>query len=473
MIWPMSDTEYDVIVVGGGPPGENAAARARRGGLSAVLVESELVGGECSYWACMPSKALLRPVELRDAVKRMPGLSEPQIAVARVLARRDDFTSHHDDKWQVQWLTSEGIDLVRGHGRLAGERRVEVTDAAGGRRALTARHAVVLATGTTATVPPIPGLREARPWTSREATNVRDVPRRLFVLGGGVVAVEMAQAMRGLGSEAVTIAEMAPGLLGRMEPFAGELLADRLRADGVDVRLGAEVTGVRRDGAAVTVTFDGTDPVEAEEILVAVGRTPGTVDAGVETVGLRPGDYVRTDDTMRAEGVHGGWLYAIGDVTGRALLTHMGKYQARVCGDVIAARATGQPVDAPRFHATADDAMVPQVVFTDPQCASVGLTEDQARDRGLDVRSVEYEIGNVAGAALHADGYGGRAKLVVDEARSVLVGATFVGPDVADLLHSATVAVVGEVPLDRLWHAVPSYPTISEVWLRLLEAYGL
>ncbi|MER5644051.1 NAD(P)/FAD-dependent oxidoreductase [Streptosporangium sp. NPDC002524] len=469
----MSD-EFDVVVVGAGPAGENVADRAVRGGLTAAIVERELAGGECSYWACIPSKALLRPVDLAAEVSRVPGLTMGPIDTAAVLARRDEAVSHFDDAGQVEWIRSVPAEFVRGHGRLDGPGRVVVTAKDGSVRTLTARRAVVLATGTGATVPPIPGLAEASPWTSREVTAAKSVPGRLAVLGGGVVACEMAQAMHGLGARETTVLARS-GLLGRMEPFAGELVATSFAEAGITVRTGVKVARVERPvpGGPVTVHLSEGPPVEADELLVATGRHPATDDIGLETVGLEAGSTIEVDDSMRATGVPGGWLYAVGDINGRALLTHMGKYQARVCGDVIAARAKGEPDELPGLRDTADAYGAPQVVFTDPQVASVGRTEAEARAEGFDVRVVEYDLARVSGAYLQGDGYRGRAKAVVDERRRVLLGVTFAGPAVGEMLHSATIAVVGEVPLDRLWHAVPSYPTVSEIWLRLLETYGL
>lgn len=466
--------EYDLIVLGGGPVGENVADRAVQGGLTAIIVESELVGGECSYWACMPSKALLRSAQALRAAQHVAGASQAvtgKLDVRAVFDRRDSFTSNWSDDGQVQWLDSAGIDLARGHGRLTGEREVTVTDADGGERVLRARHAVAISTGSDAVIPPIDGLSEASPWTSREATSAEELPESLAVIGGGVVAVEMATAYAALGSTVTVIARS--GLLGGMEPFAGERVEAGLKELGVDVRTSTGTTSVRRDDSGVTITLDGGDEIVAAEVLVATGRSPRSGDIGLEVVGLEPGRWIETDDTLRVPGSE--WLYAVGDVNGRVLLTHQGKYQGRAAGDVIAARAKGEDVDdSPwgRHVATADHAAVPQVTFSMPEVGSVGLTEAAAREAGTAVRAVDYDLGWVAGASLYEDGFAGQARLVVDTDRDVVIGATFVGPEVAELVQAATIAIVGEVPIARLWHAVPSYPTISEIWLRLLEGYG-
>jgi dihydrolipoamide dehydrogenase len=456
----MAEREFDAIVVGAGPAGEVCAGRIADGGLDVAIVEGHLIGGECSFYACMPSKALLRPGELLAEVRRVPGASEAvtgTLDAAAALARRDEVVHDLDDSSQVPWLEDKGIELFRGRGALDGERRVRVGD-----DTLTARRAVVIATGSDAAVPPIEGLREVGPWTNREGTTADEVPGSLVILGGGPVGVELSQAWRSLGAE-VSLVEGEERLLPREEPFAGLQLADALHEAGVAVRTGTRAASVRReDNGRVTVELEDGESLEGDEILVAIGRRPRVDGLGLESVGIEADGYLDTDDRLRVG--ERDWLYAIGDVNGRVLLTHMGKYQARVAADNVLGR------DA---VATSDHHAVPRVVFSEPQVAAVGRTLSQALDEGIDARAVDVDTSGSAGASFVGKDVPGTSRIVVDERRGVIVGATFVGPETAEWVHAATIAVVGEVPLERLWHAVPSFPTRSEVWLKLLEEYGL
>jgi dihydrolipoamide dehydrogenase len=449
------EREFDVVVLGAGAPGEVIAGRLGEAGVSVAIVEERLVGGECSFFACMPSKALLRPVEIRAEAGRVKGVPVGDLDVPAVLARRDEVVHDLDDSSMLPWLTDRGVELVRGHGRLDGERRVRVGD-----ETLVARKAVVLATGSSATMPPLPGLAEARPWTNIEATTAKHAPGRLAILGGGVVGVELAQAWAALGSR-VTLLHRGERLIEREEPFASEQVATALREYGVDVRFETSVASVSRNGV-LRLELEGGGSLEADELLVAIGRTPRSAEIGLETVGLEPGQHVQVDESLRVPGHD--WLYAVGDVNGRALLTHMGKYQARLAADAILGK---------EVRLRSDGGASPRVIFTDPQVGAVGLTLAAAEEAKLRVRKVDVDTGGNAGGSFVGKNAPGTARLVVDEDRRIVVGATITGAEIAEALHAATIAVVGEVPLEELWHAVPAFPTRSELWLRLLEQYGL
>jgi pyruvate/2-oxoglutarate dehydrogenase complex dihydrolipoamide dehydrogenase (E3) component len=461
----------DVIVIGAGPAGEVAAGRLADRGRSVALVERELVGGECSYYACMPSKALLRPGELLAEVARVPGAAEAVdglVDTAAALRRRDEVIHERSDESQLPWLERRGIRLLRGHARLVGERRVCVAAASDGDGGggddevlVEAREAVILATGSTALVPPIPGLREAEPWTNREGTTAHAVPERLVVLGGGVAGVELAQAWCSLGAQ-VTIVEAAERLIAREEPFASEQVADVLLARGVALALGVRATAAERDptSGCTTLTLEDGAEIAGDRLLVAIGRRPNSDDLGLETVGLRAGEPIPTDDALRVP--NHPWLYAIGDVNGRAQLTHMGKYQARVAADAICGDTAAR--------VRTDGLLSPRAIFTDPAVGAVGHTLASAREAGIAARVVDRETASTAGASFHGRNAPGTTRFVLDDDRKLLVGATFVGPDVSELLHAASVAIAGEVPLAALAHAVPVFPTRSELWLELLEA---
>ncbi len=450
---------FDVVVIGAGPAGEVAAGRLGERGLEVALVEDRLVGGECAYWACMPSKALLRPYEALAEARRIPGVATGGLDVPAVLARRDEVIHGLKDDAQLPWIEKRGVTLIRGHGRLAGERRVIAGD-----EEIEARRAVMLAGGSVPLFPPIEGLDAIEgAWTNREATTASEIPGRLLIVGGGVVGAEMAQAFQSLGSQVVLV-EGERRLLPQEEEYACAQMTESLTSLGVDIRTGQKATKLTQHGGTITVTTADGNTAQADVLLVALGRKPSTETLGLETVGLQPGGPVEVDSRMRVPGHP--WLYAIGDINGRVPFTHMGKYQARLAADCVLGH------DHTLSHG-ADGPLSPRVIFTDPQIAAVGHTTETAAEAGLEIDVYDAETSGNAGGSFYGRGAPGTARFLVDRERRILVGCTITGSEIADFLHAATIAIVGEVPLERLRHAVPAFPTRSEIWLRLLEQAGV
>jgi pyruvate/2-oxoglutarate dehydrogenase complex dihydrolipoamide dehydrogenase (E3) component len=464
--------------------------------LQALLIESELVGGECPNWACVPSKALLRPADTLQATAAVGGAREIAKSGLQSLAtkygagtksivdlegtwtRRDFFTKHWNDTAAITLMEKSGVDVCRGFGRIVGVKRVGVKPYGEEEIELEAKHAVVVSTGSEPVMPNIPGLLDAKPWIPREAVSAAHVPEHLLIVGGGPVGTELATAYKQLGSE-VTLVTGTPRILPKFEPEASKRVLASLEKSGVKVILAAHVTNVKRDGATVTASLSTGTDIQGSEILVAAGRKARTTGLNLESIGL-PGNGVTlsVDDTMLVTGIQQNWLYAIGDTNGLAPLTHIGKYQGKIGGDSIVARAKDTMEEKPstqpfsKLSNRASQLATPQVTFSDPQVASVGMTLKAAREAGLKVREAATKMAG-PGTFLHAEGYDGWAQWVVEEGTGRLVGATFVGRDVVDLLHASTVAIVGKMKVEQLWHAIPSFPTMSETYTSLLEACGL
>ena len=444
---------FDAIVIGAGPAGEVVASRLLKQGLNTALVERELVGGECGYWACIPSKTLLRAPDAQADARRVVGLDEPEADWQEIVKYRDYMIRDLDDSGAVAGYEESGVTVVKGEARIEEAGVVTV----GGRRLAADR--VVVATGSEAVIPPIEGLEEAGYWTNREVTTLTEIPKDVIMLGGGPVGIELSQMLRRFGAE-VTIVQGAEHLIDREDPQVSKLIAAALQAEGIELRLGQHATAVTLDGERRTVELDSGESVQAERVIVATGRRPRAQDLGLESLGIELGARGEIPIDERCRVVDGMW--AVGDVTGVSLFTHVGKYQARIaCADIA-----GQPVRA-------DYRAVPRVVFCDPEIAAVGLTAEQATERGVDLRQASTDLMNVARTETYGKGITGELGILVDAERRILVGAWAVGPLASEWIHQAVLAVKAEISIDVLSDTIAQFPTFSEAYLPALERLTL
>jgi len=445
---------FDVIIIGMGPGGEAAAGRLLEAGRQVAVVERELIGGECAYWACVPSKTLLRGPEAKAAAGRVAGVATPRLDWAALRGYRDYMIRHLDDAEQVRGYEQAGATVVKGTAQLAGPGRVD----AGG-RLLEAGH-IVIATGSQPVRPPVDGLEGVTVWTNREATTVRDIPRRVLLVGGSAVGVELGQFYARMGAQ-TTIVQRAGRLIDREDPRVGELAARALAADGVTVHVGRTMTSARPAGGGAVVTLDDGSQVETDVIILGAGRRPDIAGLGLDTVGIEPGGRgaIPVDERCRA----GEGLWAVGDVTGVALFTHVAMYQGRVVADNILGRQRAASYDG-----------IPRVVFADPEIAAVGLTVGQAQRRGIDTAAAQTGLADaITRPWTYERDPRGALGLLADRGRRVLVGAWAVAPLASEWIHQAALAIRAQIPVDVLLDQVAQFPTYSEAYLTALEQLAL
>ena len=446
----MTNEHFDAVVIGTGPAGEVAVSRLSQQGLNVALVERELIGGECAYWACIPSKTLLRPPETRFDARRAAGVSDPTVAWPQVAAYRDYMIRDLDDSGQVAGYEAQGVTVVKGQARMTGPGCVDVD----GRTLNTDR--IIIATGSEAAIPPIDGLHEAGYWTNREATTLQELPESIVILGGGPVGVELGQLFRRFGVE-VTLVQAGERLIDREDPIVGALILEVLREEGVDVRVATRAERVRLENGRRVITLSDGSEVAGRELLIATGRTPRVEGIGLDTVGVEAsGKGIKIDARCRA----GEGVWAIGDVTGVMPFTHVGMYQGRIAAADIAGRSV-----------TADYSAIPRVVFSDPELAAVGLTEDQAREQGLDVMTSRVSLADaIARPWTYEQNPRGDLGLIADRERQLLIGAWVVAPLASEWIHQAALAIKTRTPLEVLRDTVAQFPTFSEAYLKGVEA---